>query len=404
MPKIFKLKTNRKLGYSLSFIIATALFFVGLLIELFSSHKGIYLPQWPINFIILLVFIVYIIVLNYFWKSELKKWFSSIKSTVGAITIYSVLVLIMGFITQNDDNASNFIRNFGFAHINRSWYFLLISAYLLIILGFVILKRIKKIFKFRNFAFLLNHLGIWLVIATASVGSSDLQRITLPIFENQTSKFAYENDSTLIELPFSIKLNDFYIKNFNPNVIIFNHHTREILNEPSINYSADSANSFSYKNWNIEVLKIIPNAVKIDNKFVKSDSAITQFAAYVKVSNNNISNNVWISSGNYTDPSTVAVLDNNIAISLSLPQEKEYTSVISIENNDGTKIENITVQVNKPYKHLSYNIYQQGFDNNNGQEISILEIVKDPWLPVVYIGLIMLTIGSLMLFWLGKKR
>ncbi|MBN2663583.1 MAG: cytochrome c biogenesis protein ResB [Bacteroidales bacterium] len=398
------MKTNRKIGYPLSFVIALALFLVGLLIELFSSHKGIYLPKWPINIIILVVFIVYIIALNHFWNSDLKKWFSSIKSTVGAITIYSVLVLVMGFITQNDENASNLVRNLGLAHINRSWYFLLISAYLLIILGFVILKRIKNIFKFRNFAFFLNHFGIWLVIATASVGSADLQRITLPIFESQTSKFAYENDSTLIELPFSIQLNDFYINNFNPNVIFFNHHSREILNEPSVNYSADSANSFSYENWNVEILKIIPDAVMIDNEFFKSDTSITQFAAFVKVSNNNQSNNVWISSGNYSAPSTVAVLDDNIAISLSLPQEKEYTSIITITNDDGTKIENLTVQVNNPYKNLGYDIYQQGFDNINGQEISILEIVKDPWLPVVYVGLIMLTIGSLMLFWLGKKR
>lgn len=399
------MKSERKIGYRLSFIIAFSLLIIGVIVELFSSHNGVTMPQWPLNFVILSVFVVYIIGLNYFWKSDLKSWFASIKSTVGVITVYAVLVLIMGFIDQNDQTATPFVRNTGLSHLNKSWYFLFVSAYLLIILGFVILKRIKNLFKFRNFAFFLNHFGIWLVIATASLGSSDLQRLTLPILENQSSDYAFKDDTTLVELPFTVTLNDFYINNFNPNVIVFNPHNREILNEPSVNYSADSANTFKYKNWQITILKVFPNAVFDGDELIPNASdENTEFAALVKINNEDETKEVWISSGNFETPSKVAVLEDFIAVSLSLPQEKEYTSVITLTNKDEKSLENIKIEVNEPFKHLGFKIYQQGFDNINGEDVSILEIVKDPWLPVVYTGLIMLTIGSLMLFWLGKKR
>lgn len=397
------MKKIKKIGYSLSFLIAFVLLIIGVIIELFSSHNGITMPKWPINIVILGIVVVYIIVLNYFWKSDLKKWFSSIKSTIGAISAYAILVLIMGFVAQDDLASNVLIKNLGFSHINKSWPFLLISAYLLTILGFVILKRLKKILKFRNFAFFLNHFGIWLVIATASVGSSDLQRLTLPLYENQISSYAIKDDSTLVQLPFTVELNDFYIKNFNPNVIVFNPNTREILNEPGINYSADSLNSFTYNNWTVEIVETLPKSVFNGSEFVFKDTTTSQFSAFVKISDGNETNKVWISSGNYIDASAVSILENNLAISLSLPAEKKYVSEISIFN-DNVKIDSLKIEVNKPYKYMGYKIYQQGFDNANGQDITILEVVKDPWLPVVYIGLIMLTIGSTMLLWLGKKR
>ncbi len=386
-----------KLGYIQSFIIAFALIIIGIFVELLTKGKGVVLPGWPINFVILLVFIIYLLGLNYFWKSKIKTWLSSIRATVGAITMYAILVLLMGFIPQIDDSASNIIKNIGFSHINRSWEFLFLSMYLLIVLGLVSLRRLKK-WNFRNIAFFLNHLGIWIVIAAASLGTGDLQRLTLPIYEGESSNVAYKNDSTYYNLPFTIKLNSFTVDEFTPNVIIFNPNSRQILNETNVDYTADTSNIISYKNYKIKILKTIENAVFVDSDFIEKDTSIAQFASLIEYSDGVNTKQAWISSGNYLEPSSAVYIDN-IAFSLSLPEEKKFTSVVDIDNE-----KNIKIEVNAPYKTKGYNVYQQGFDKSNGYNLSILEIVKDPWLPVVYVGLIMLVIGSTMLLWLGKEK
>lgn len=394
--------SKKKYNYFLSFWVSLGLLIIGIIIEYALDGKGVNLPGWPLNFMILLVFVIYVLALHYFWKGKLKNWLSSIQAAIGAITVYTILVILMGFINQSDQNASLIVNNLGLSHINRSWYFLFISVYLLLILGLVILRRLKKLLKFRNLAFFLNHLGIWVVIAAASLGTGDLKRLTLPLLVNQQSNLAY-NKKKLEKIPFTIRLNKFEVKNFNPNVIIYNYHNRKILNEAGINYTAELKNKFTYDKINFSVEKIIKNAIASDNGFIETDSANGQFAAFIKVSSPYFNDSVWVSSGNYSKPSTVALINRDIGISLSLPQKKEYTSIIDIYDS-GNSIKNVHIEVNKPYNYKGYKIYQQGFDMVDNSEVSILEIVKDPWLPVVYTGFIMLLIGSTMLFWLGKKR
>ncbi len=51
-------------------------------------------------------------------------------------------------------------------------------------------------------------------------------------------------------------------------------------------------------------------------------------------------------------------------------------------------------------------IYQTGYDESKGKwsKINIIELVKDPWLPVVYIGIFMILAGSLYLAWMGRSQ
>lgn len=68
---------------------------------------------------------------------------------------------------------------------------------------------------------------------------------------------------------------------------------------------------------------------------------------------------------------------------------KQYTSVLDI---DGERYE---TSVNNPCYHRGYFIYQSDFDHERG-EYSVLSLVADPWLPVVYIGLLLMAIGALL--------
>lgn len=71
---------------------------------------------------------------------------------------------------------------------------------------------------------------------------------------------------------------------------------------------------------------------------------------------------------------------------------KQFTSVMDIE---GRKY---TTSVNHPCRYKGYTIYQSGYDRANG-EYSILGIVRDPWIPLVAAGLVILLAGTAVELW-----
>ena len=68
--------------------------------------------------------------------------------------------------------------------------------------------------------------------------------------------------------------------------------------------------------------------------------------------------------------------------------------------------EEFYIEVNKPVSIDGWKIYQTGYDEMLGRwsDRSVIELVRDPWLPVVYIGIFMILIGTLYLLWMGKGR
>ena len=84
---------------------------------------------------------------------------------------------------------------------------------------------------------------------------------------------------------------------------------------------------------------------------------------------------------------------------------KRFASDIQILTKTKKKI-HTTVEVNKPVEVDGWKIYQYGYDTQMGamSNISILELVSDPWLPLVYTGIYMMLGGALCMFVLGGRR
>ena len=77
---------------------------------------------------------------------------------------------------------------------------------------------------------------------------------------------------------------------------------------------------------------------------------------------------------------------------------KRFASEIQILTKTKKNIETV-VDVNKPYEVDGWKIYQYGYDTQMGadSQISILELVSDPWLPLVYTGIYMMLAGTVLL-------
>ena len=69
---------------------------------------------------------------------------------------------------------------------------------------------------------------------------------------------------------------------------------------------------------------------------------------------------------------------------------KQYRSTLEIDGKE------FTTQVNSPCRYHGYLLLQADYDHTEGK-YSVLRVVKDPWLPVVFIGMALLTIGALLM-------
>lgn len=84
---------------------------------------------------------------------------------------------------------------------------------------------------------------------------------------------------------------------------------------------------------------------------------------------------------------------------------KRFASDISVYTEDG-KIVRGTVEVNKPLKVNGWKIYQYGYDPSRGAEspYSVFQLVRDPWIFWVYLGIFLMIAGALcLLFFMAPK-
>jgi hypothetical protein len=88
---------------------------------------------------------------------------------------------------------------------------------------------------------------------------------------------------------------------------------------------------------------------------------------------------------------------------MTFPEPEKYSSEIVIEDGEGDPL-SVILEVNKPYKYKGWKLYQLSYDERMGKwsRVSVIEAVRDPWLPVVYFGIFLLLGGALYLFWIGQ--
>ena len=88
-------------------------------------------------------------------------------------------------------------------------------------------------------------------------------------------------------------------------------------------------------------------------------------------------------------PMNIRLLDFHIDYYEDAKSPKQYTSTLEIDGRD-----RIETSVNHPAHYKGWWIYQSDYDRAQG-DFCILEVVRDPWLPVVYIGFVLMVLAAL---------
>jgi hypothetical protein len=394
-------------GYTEGAIISLALLLLGFLLDFLSNFEKIFFPPWPYNLFIGLSYIAIIALVYYFYRyTILINWLSSVSASIHAIVLYGVLALGLGLIPQTESSDNNrFLANI--YHLNTSWIFVIASIYLLTCLLLVIMKRLRQKNK-RNLGFFANHIGLFLIIFAAGIGSSDLKKVQIVLEEGKTTEYGYNNDNLYIRFPFKIRLNDFTIDEFNSKIVLVDAKTKSFDSHLKNNlFLAEQGTETSILNYKIKVLEYLPEAAEdsLHNFYANTDTgAVSAAKVLVRNHSDSVIALQWITSGGFTVKPIFIRLNNDYLLAMTFPEPKKFRSKIEIFNNNGVK-KQVELMVNKPYTCRGWTLYQLSYDKQMGKysTISILEAVRDPWLPVVYVGIFLLIAGAFYLFWIGKN-
>jgi hypothetical protein len=394
-------------GYRESFMIVLELLLLGLILQVLSGGRQFSGLHWPLNMIAGISLIILLLIVHLsFRRKPFIKWLSSIPAAVSSMTFFAFVVFLLGFIPQQDPNASGLIKILGLSSIRNGWLLFVSGLFLLTCLGFVIMRRTLPINR-RNTGFLFSHAGLWIIVFAASLGSGDLIRLTVQLTEGgEPQNTGLDQSENAASLPFSFKLLDFAIDEYPPKIGIGNSKTGELVDNSVTRLSMNEEDQeYLIDDWEVRINKILPNAYPIREEYISIDSTGAAPAALINVRNirTNDEYEGWISCGSFAFPPTFLQIDNDYVFFMNQPEPEKYSSLIEIIQHD--KTDTVIIEVNKPKRVQRFSLYQVSYDEHLGKwsSVSVIEAIKDPWLPVVYIGIIMMLAGSVNLFWKGNE-
>lgn len=402
--------------YAEGIAICVGLFVVGSILQFLLGGVSLEVFKFPVNIYVGSIYLVLLVFL--YWiagKNKYVIWFTQPIAAVSSIAGLLMLTIIMGFTKQlvlpTGMPQEQAHVGFGFNQMTRAWPFVLLFIYALSVLGLTTIKRIMH-FRKSDTVFVLNHLGLFIALFTAILGAADLQRLRMQTFLQQPEWRAEDDAGNLVELPIAIELKDFDIEEYPPKLLIIDNETGEALPKErphSVVVEHDSVRG-TLNAWQVEVTQYLPLAASMFSNnvstFVEFKTHGATSAVYVKAHKGSVIKEGWVSAGNHMFPHHSLSLDSLHSIVMPGREPKRYKSDIVVYDQATGSMEEVSVEVNKTHEVAGWKIYQLSYNEKMGRwsNMSVFELVKDPWLPYVYMGIFMMLAGSLGLFLLAKKQ
>lgn len=403
-------KTNKKLmwqtpwGYSESFSISAGLLFIGWLLEWFTHIPLTQISTYPTNRYFAIFWLVLGIVLFFFSKkNSVIKWLASIPAAVASVGLLAFLSLLLGFFAQKTNDPS-ILGQLGISRMTESWPFVLTILWVIICLQQAILKRIFQ-FEKKNISYILSHLGLLLAIAGGVFGAPEVERLTMNAFEGRTIWMAQKPDGKMKEIPLAVKLINFDIEEYPPKLAIVDNTTGKVLESMGKpQYQLMDRDTLQIWEYRIEIQKYLSMAAKVEENYYPIETIGASPAAYVKVLRDNIKTEGWTYSGSLNFQPEAFKINEQHSLVMLPPEPKHYYSDAVIITPD-QKRDSVRIKVNEAIRVNGWKVYQLDYETEMGRwsNKSVLELVRDPWLPVVYFGIFMMIAGAVLLFWQGKK-
>lgn len=413
--------------YRESIAITAGVLIVGFFLQLTLGNFEFFLLHSPVNLIVGGVLIGVIILLSFAKQNPLVQWLSGVPLSVSLLGGLLLMGIVMGLTPQFarvntdvhvhwghsswDEMLDFLFVKLGFRQVTTSWAFVLIYTFTLLSLGMVIARRLQN-FKFKDYGFYLNHFGLWLFLFAAGFGSADMLRYVMYVEEGEVEWRVYDAHENMLELDIAIKLHDFHMEEYAPKLAVIDKYTGDVMPIGQPQYYQIDVKKPSTKlyDWEIELQEYIHEAVrKTDTSFQSVPMPGSMPAARIKARNVNTGQEVkgWLTCGSVDQFVMPLDLDSTHSVVMTKPEAKRFVSDITVMTKENSEQSlRTTLEVNSPLKMGDWMIYQYDYDHAMGKasRVSGFELVYDPWLYVVYIGLFMMALGSICMLWLGNKN
>jgi hypothetical protein len=389
-------------------IITGGILAIGFAIQAAGGGTILRFAGFPWNMISGLLFLAVLVTVFVLWqKHPVVKWLGGVKAALPAILGFTLLVLLMGFVKQDIEPQSAVSRVFGLTHLVHTWPFILINVYLLVLLAIVTLRRLTP-FNLKNLGFFLNHFGLFMVLFSTALGNSDMQRLSMNCYEKQTEWRAIDTSGKIVEMPIAIQLIKFNIDEFRPKVTIIDNQSGQIVeHKGTAPLGLLDQNEFDLMNYRVVVEQFLETSGKVGDAYFAVNEPGSAPSAKVRVTDRDSKKEIsgWICSGSYAHRPEVLKLNDNYSLVMLPAEPRKYSSELNIQTKSGKNI-TTTIEVNQPFKIDGWTIYQLGYNEEMGRwsNLSVLELVRDPWLPVVYFGIFLMMGGAAFLFITGKPK
>lgn len=398
--------------YTESILLVLGVLVVGFALQLTVGKFDFSLLSSPINYIILVSIVVFLIILSFFRNSQFYQWFTGVPFSVTLIGAILIMTLIMGLVPQMaklDPHQHDIWTLLGLRQVTSCWAFVLIYFVTILSLGGLIARRLIK-FKIQSYAFYFNHIGLWIFMVAAGLGASDMKRFVMHVEEGKTEWRVFNDQGDVLDLPLAIQLNDFVMEEYPPKLAIIDRDSGNVQpdNKPQFMQIDENFLSGKLLDWDVSIKEYIHEAVRnSDSTYTKVPMPGSTPAALVEAKNVSTGEvkKGWICGGNMSQLYMTLPLSDTYTMVMTQPEPKKFMSDIEVFTED-QKFYKTILEVNKPLSVGSWTIYQYSYDSKAGKasSYSSFELVYDPWLPMVYLGIILFALGSICLMWSGNKK
>lgn len=402
---------------------------------------------WPANLITLILFVFLLIVAFLLRKrSYFCLFMSTMQAAIPAIAAAAILTLIMG-VTKQVAEGKRPMDPLGLTKMLSFWPFILVYVWMTAIVGEVTINQIVR-FSWRRFPTLVSHVGLFLILTCGTLGSADMLRVKMYCETGQPEWRGLDAFNNVHQLPVAIQLEKFTIDEYPPKLMLIDKTGRPLPQDKPENLLVDNGmKSGQLLDCKIDILKRIDNAVPVmlskmigkmpegmmgnirmdslgqaRNKdgYIASDASGSACALLVRVTrgvnaNGSSDSNLikgqkqvvtgWITSGSYLFPYQALRLKDGRMLAMPNREPRRFASLVNIYTQSGQNIQT-EIEVNKPFTIEGWKIYQLSYNEQMGKwsNLSVFELVTDPWLPVVYIGIFMLLIGAVGMFLTASRK
>lgn len=317
-------------------------------------------------------------------------WMTGIPFAVVTTATVAGLALIGGIVPKESLQTI-----LGVPSVWSSWPFLLSMVLMLLNLVGSVGKRSWPL-NYTNIVYLASHAGLAIALIGGAASALTIQRRTLVLFEGVPTSKAQVADGSESTLPFEVTLRKFVLESYPPTLALATadekaHDGLDIV--PGTRF-LDTAKHEALGSYRIEVLKYLPRAVLAGETWREVPWATGAPAALIRVSSRD-SKPVegWVSCGSVESSGALLAVSDKTAIVMPEPRPRRFRSEVDIHGKDINQ--KAAIEVNKKHSVAGYDLYQLSYEEKMGaaSPFSVLEVVQDRGLPVVYAGIFIMLLG-----------